>query len=95
MREIESNRISINSMKIWVFLHLQLSFEAKLLLAKLHYCKGAYDETLRLYDEINLDNVLTQNMSPRVLQLLAESFSIKGNSEPHDRLIKLPKDNSN
>lgn len=56
-----------------------MAFEAKLLLAKLHYCKGSYDETLRLYDEIDLDNVQTQNMSPRVLQLLAESYSIKGN----------------
>lgn len=56
----------------------KLSFEAKLLLAKLYYCKGSYDETMRLYDEINIDNVLTQNMSPRVLQLLAESYSLKG-----------------
>ncbi|XP_061172118.1 tetratricopeptide repeat protein 7B-like [Saccostrea echinata] len=56
----------------------KLSFEAKLLLAKLYYCKGSYDETLRLYDEINLDSVLDQNMAPRVLQLLAEAYSIKG-----------------
>ncbi|XP_022328664.2 tetratricopeptide repeat protein 7B-like [Crassostrea virginica] len=56
----------------------KVALEAKLLLAKLHYCKGSYDETLRLYDEIDLDNVQTQNMSPRVLQLLAESYSIKG-----------------
>ncbi|XP_048735316.1 tetratricopeptide repeat protein 7B-like [Ostrea edulis] len=56
----------------------KLSFEAKLLLAKLYYCRGSYDEALGIYDGIDLDSVPSQNMAPRVLQLLAESYSIKG-----------------
>ena len=39
---------------------------------------GAHEEALAVYNNINLDSISRDSVSPRLLQLLAEAYAIKG-----------------
>ncbi|ESO87594.1 hypothetical protein LOTGIDRAFT_127587 [Lottia gigantea] len=59
----------------------KLSYESELLLAKLHYCKGAYQTALSTLEKSNFEDEkfsATTSLSNRHLLLLAESHAIKG-----------------
>ena len=64
-------------MRTIVFL-LQLRQEALLLLAKVHYARGQYQEALSCFDQMDLEKVKIDYISSRKLKLIAEGFAIKG-----------------
>ncbi|XP_033733793.1 tetratricopeptide repeat protein 7B-like [Pecten maximus] len=58
----------------------KLSLDANLLLAKISYSQGQYETALEIFDDhANLDNLATKDFATtRQLQIVAESFAIKG-----------------
>ncbi|KAK3093742.1 hypothetical protein FSP39_019579 [Pinctada imbricata] len=56
----------------------KITVESKLLLAKVLYCKGSHQAVLDIYDKLGLDSLCKDNIPPRLLQLIAEAYAIKG-----------------
>ncbi|XP_070577120.1 tetratricopeptide repeat protein 7B-like isoform X2 [Ptychodera flava] len=52
--------------------------EARLLLGKLYYAMGDYEECLTYYGKAGLDDLTVESMSNRMLRMIAEAFAVKG-----------------
>ncbi|XP_034940307.1 tetratricopeptide repeat protein 7B [Chelonus insularis] len=52
--------------------------DAHLLLGKLHYAMGLYDESLQHYQQAELHTLTEKPLPPRSLRIIAESYTIKG-----------------
>ena len=54
--------------------------EGHLLLAKVFYAMGSYNEALKCYEKLDLNNIslTSSNSYDRRLQLIAEAFAMKG-----------------
>ncbi|XP_059057458.1 tetratricopeptide repeat protein 7B [Achroia grisella] len=52
--------------------------DAHLLLGKLHYACGAYDEALKQYKLVDLNTLKEKELPVRSLRIMAESYAIKG-----------------
>ena len=64
-----------------VGIHLDMqTLDAHLLLGKLHYTCGKYEEALRSFHIAGLDNLVEKSVTSRSIRILAESFAIKGNN---------------
>ncbi|XP_020283991.1 tetratricopeptide repeat protein 7B isoform X2 [Pseudomyrmex gracilis] len=52
--------------------------DAHLLLGKLHYAMGMYEDALRHYQQAELDTLTEKQLPCRSLRIIAESYAIKG-----------------
>ncbi|XP_078001165.1 tetratricopeptide repeat protein 7B-like isoform X2 [Glandiceps talaboti] len=52
--------------------------EARLLLGKLYFALGDYEECLNYYGKAGLDDLTVESMSNRMLRMIAEAFALKG-----------------
>ncbi|RLU17711.1 hypothetical protein DMN91_009948 [Ooceraea biroi] len=52
--------------------------DAHLLLGKLHYAMGMYDDALHHYEQAELDTLTEKQLPCRSLRIIAESYAIKG-----------------
>ncbi|XP_075226691.1 tetratricopeptide repeat domain 7 [Lycorma delicatula] len=55
-----------------------VALDSHLLLGKLHYAMGMYDESLYHYIEADLNSLTEKSLPTRSLRIVAESFAIKG-----------------
>ncbi|XP_055531177.1 tetratricopeptide repeat protein 7B [Wyeomyia smithii] len=55
-----------------------IALDAHLLLAKLYYACGQYDESLQNFVLAELSTLSEKHLSPRSIRILAESYAIKG-----------------
>uniref|UniRef100_A0A1L8DM18 Putative calmodulin-binding protein n=1 Tax=Nyssomyia neivai TaxID=330878 RepID=A0A1L8DM18_9DIPT len=55
-----------------------IALDAHLLLAKLAYASGNYDEVLGHFTKAELNSLSEKELTPRSLRILAESYAIKG-----------------
>uniref|UniRef100_A0A7G3ANH5 Putative calmodulin-binding protein n=1 Tax=Lutzomyia longipalpis TaxID=7200 RepID=A0A7G3ANH5_LUTLO len=55
-----------------------IALDAHLLLAKLAYACGTYDEVLEHFTKAELNSLSEKELTPRSLRILAESYAIKG-----------------
>lgn len=61
------------------FEQLGLVTDAYLLLAKLHYVMGMYEEALKNLNVAGLNDLTEKSLPNRILRVVAESFAVKGN----------------
>lgn len=52
--------------------------DAHLLLGKLHYAMGMYEDALHHYQQAELDTLTEKQLPCRSLRIIAESYAIKG-----------------
>lgn len=52
--------------------------DAHLLLGKLHYAMGMYEEAINHYDQAELHTLTEKQLPCRSLRIIAESHAIKG-----------------
>ena len=56
----------------------QIGTQAQLLLSKLLYCRGAYQEALDLLDHIDLHSLSLGSTQSRLFYIVAEAYAVKG-----------------
>ena len=54
-----------------------MHLDSYILLGKLHYAMGNYDEALKFYERAQLDSLEEKQLPPRSLKIMAEAFAIK------------------
>lgn len=55
-----------------------VALDANLLLGKLHYAMGMFEEALNYYNEADLQSLTEKALPSRSLRIVAESYAIKG-----------------
>jgi hypothetical protein len=55
-----------------------IALDSHLLLAKLYYASGEFEQSLEHFKLADLDNLSEKQLSSRSLKILAESYAIKG-----------------
>ena len=54
-----------------------MHLDSYILLGKLNYAMGNYDEALKFYERAQLDSLEEKQLPPRSLKIMAEAFAIK------------------
>lgn len=52
--------------------------DSNLLLGKLHYAMGMYEDSLNYYSQAELQTLTEKQLPSRSLRIVAESYAIKG-----------------
>lgn len=55
-----------------------VALDSHLLLGKLHYAMGMFEESLNHYNEADLQSLTEKALPSRSLRIVAESYAIKG-----------------